>query len=66
MFLARGEEGEQDSDVPETLSRLNIGSAEENNNQDEEEKGRMAGMEGRAETSLDLEREQCCALSHQH
>ena len=37
MFLARGEEGEQDSDVPETLGRLNIGSAEGNNNQEEEE-----------------------------
>ena len=37
MFLARGEEGEQDSDVLETLGRLNIGSAEGNNNQEEEE-----------------------------
>ena len=37
MFLARGEEGEQDSDLPETLGRLNIGSAEGNNNQEEEE-----------------------------
>ena len=54
MFLARGEEGEQDSDVLETLGRLNIGSAEGNNNQEEEEEDSGNKEEVKGDTTVEM------------
>ena len=54
MFLARGEEGEQDSDLPETLARLNIGSAEGNNNQEEEEEDSGNKEEVKGDTTVEM------------
>ena len=46
MFLARGEELEQDSDGSEALGQLNIGSSERNNNQGEEDSGNEEEVNG--------------------